>query len=404
MSSGPSLVPDRPGDDRNHSRDDHGDEDPYIPVRFAEAHRRAFPSARYAYLVASGHWPFLDDPEAVSDVVLPFLREQIGDAGGGVKAQGASRVASGKKRPSGGGAATANGASPIFEPFTVHGVEFANRIVRSSIGGRLAYYDGSVNPAWARFERRFAEHGVAAVISATMTVDDHRWAPLEYPKISQDRFIKPISEGVRGVQALGCRYILQIGDPGYQTQAGLFSEREDESSSSAGFDLLYGYRSVRRAMTAGEIEATVEGFGDAARRVREAGCDGVEVTASKGYLIHQFLNPGINRRTDRYGGSVENRFRLLQEVTTALGVDYLHISNGFGFPNPMETPGSFPVEDVTMFFNSLRHLSKKAAVRSTVLNLVPSPLLHRIGNIGWGYRRGMNLPDARLFKHEVGLP
>src|SRR5438105_13402878 len=115
----------------------------------------------------------------------------------------------------------------MFEPFAIHGVEFPNRLVRSSIGGRHSYYDGTVNAVWARFERRFAEHGVGAVISATMSVDDRRWAPLEYPKISQDRFVPRIAEGVRGVQALGAKYILQIGDPGYHTQAGLFSEPAD---------------------------------------------------------------------------------------------------------------------------------------------------------------------------------
>jgi 2,4-dienoyl-CoA reductase-like NADH-dependent reductase (Old Yellow Enzyme family) len=352
------------------------------------------------------------------------------------------------------------GVSPIFEPLTINGIEFRNRLVRSSIGGRLAYYDGTVNPAWVRFERRFAEGGVAAVVSATLTVDDHRWAPLEYPKISQDRFIKPIAEGVRGVQALGCRYILQIGDPGYHTQAGLFSEPEDGRSSSGGFDLLYGYRSVRRAMTIGEVEAAVESFRQAARRVREAGCDGVEVTASKGYLIHQFLNPGINRRRDRYGGSVERRFRFLKEIVEAvraevgrdflfgvrlsaqdfnylpvnvrwpptwplrnwwfgngldvtlqygrwlrdLGVDYLHVSNGFGFPNPKENPGSLPAEEIRLFFNSTRHLGAKAAARSTLLNTVPERMMVRLAGAGWGYRRGVNLPDARTFRREVGLP
>jgi len=352
------------------------------------------------------------------------------------------------------------GKSPIFEPLTINGVEFRNRLVRSSIGGRLAFYDGTVNPAWARFERRFAEGGVGAVVSATLTVDDHRWAPLEYPKISQDRFIKPIAEGVRGVQANGARYILQIGDPGYHTQAGLFSEPEDSASSSPGFDVLYGYRSTRRAMTVGEIERAVENFAQGARRVQEAGCDGVEVTASKGYLIHQFLNPGINRRRDRYGGSVERRFRFLREIVVAireqvgrgflfgvrlsaqdfnylpvnvrwppswplrdwwfgngldvtlqygrslrdLGVDYLHISNGFGFPNPKETPGRFPLEEARMFFNSTRHLSAKGRARAMLLNAVPSRAMERVANVGWGYRRGMNLPDAGAFRREVGLP
>ena len=348
---------------------------------------------------------------------------------------------------------------PIFAPLTINGVAFPNRLVRSSIGGRYAYYDGTVNPEWAHFETRFAEHGVGAIISATLTVNDRRWAPLEYPKISQDRFIAPISDGVRAVQALGTKYILQIGDPGYHTQAGLFSEREDALSASDGFDLLYGYRTWRRAMTVREIEEVVADFARAAVRVREAGCDGLEVTASKGYLIHQFLNPAINHRRDRYGGSPANRFRLLEEIVTAirsavgrdflfgirlsardfnytplnvrlplarplrnwwfgndidttlayghrlkdLGVDYLHVSNGFGFINPKESPGSFPAEEIRAFFNSTRHLSAKAAARSTLLNLMPASLRRALG-VGWHTRPGANLADAARFRREVGLP
>lgn len=352
------------------------------------------------------------------------------------------------------------GASPIFEPLAINGVELSNRLVRSSIGGRYAYYDGTVNPAWARFERRFAESGVAAIVSATLTVDERRWSPIEYPKISHDRYIRPIAEGVKAVQALGCRYIVQIGDPGYHTQASLFPEEQDGASASSGFDLLYGYRSFRSELSTAEIADVVERFAAAAVRVREAGCDGLEVTASKGYLIHQFLNPATNRRRDAYGGSVARRFRLLEEIVTAirealgrdflfgvrlsardfnhlpvnlrlpvtspvrswwfgndlaqtlgygrrlreLGVDYLHISNGFGFINPRENPGAFPLQELRLFFASVRHLSAKARLRSSVLNLIPLPVLRRLAGVGWDAPPGANLADAATFRREVGLP
>ncbi len=97
----------------------------------------------------------------------------------------------------------------IFEPITIKGVTFKNRILRSSMGGRMSYFDGSPSPAWARFETRFAEAGVAAVISTTISVDDRRCAPLNYPKISQDRFIPAFAAGVSSVQrmaaATSCR-------------------------------------------------------------------------------------------------------------------------------------------------------------------------------------------------------
>jgi 2,4-dienoyl-CoA reductase (NADPH2) len=348
----------------------------------------------------------------------------------------------------------------IFEPFTLRGLTFKNRLIRSSMGGRMAYYDGTVNEAFKRFERLFAEGGVGGIISATINVDPRRWSPLEYPQISHDKFIKPLADGIRKVHELDCRYIIQIGDAGYHTQTSLFSQEADEKSSSGGFDLLYGYRSVRKAMTTTEVEELVQQFGQAARRVRETGADGVEVTITKGYIVHQFLNPAINRRTDRYGGSFEKRFQLVREILTEvrkqvgadfvvgvrisghdynylplnirlpitlplrgylkgndieahltyakwardLGSDYLLVTNGFGFSNPKDQPGDLPVEEIKMFFNSTRHLSRKAASRATLVNLLPVPITRKVLGIGWKYREGANLADARRFKEEVGLP
>ena len=86
-----------------------------------------------------------------------------------------------------------------------------------------------------------------------------------------------------------------------------------------------------------------------------------------------------------------------------LGVDYLHVSNGYGFINPKENPGSFPLEEIRVFFNSTRHLGVKAAARSALLNAVPDAARRAIG-IGWRPDPGANLPDAGVFRRQVGLP
>ena len=215
----------------------------------------------------------------------------------------------------------------IFEPFTIKDVTFKNRLIRSSIGGRTAFYDGTVSNAWKNFELRFAQNGVAAIVSATLNVNPFRWSPLEYPQISDDKFVKHLREGITAIHGQGCRYIIQIGDGGSHVRTSLFSQAQDSFGPSPGFDLFYGYRSRRTQMTLADIEHSVSEFGSAARRVREAGADGVEVTASKGYLIHQFLNPAINRRHDDYGGSVAKRFRFLRQVIGAVraqvGPDFL---------------------------------------------------------------------------------
>jgi 2,4-dienoyl-CoA reductase-like NADH-dependent reductase (Old Yellow Enzyme family) len=348
----------------------------------------------------------------------------------------------------------------IFDEFTIKNITFKNRILRSSMGGRTAYYNGMVTPAWANFERRFAEGGIAGIISATIDIDDNRLSPLEYPKISHDRFIEPFQAGVRAVQELGCRYIMQIGDAGGHTQMSLFSEEADSMSASKTFDLIFGYRNHTTAMTRQQIEEEVIHFVEAARRVEKVGCDGLEITASKGYLIHQFLNPVTNRRKDEYGGSVEKRFRLLEEIVSrvrdavdkkflfgirlsavdynylpvnlrlpivfplrhyfmgnglpetieygkrlkALGVDYLHIDSGFGFINPKGNPGTYPIDAVKMFLNNTRHLSAKARFRSALVNLLPTPVARMILGAGWKFVPAINADFAKEFKAQVGLP
>ena len=348
----------------------------------------------------------------------------------------------------------------IFEPFTIRNLNFKNRIVRSSIGGRTSFYDGTVSTAFKNFEKKFAANDVAGIISATISVNDKRTSPMEYPKLSHDRFVKPLSEAVKAVQSYDCRYIIQIGDTGGHTHTSLFRQPEDAKSCSTMFDFAYGYQNRMIKMTTEEIEETVFNFAEAGRRVRETGADGLEITASKGYIIHQFLNPGINSRKDKYGGSFDKRFQLLEEIIRAtrkktgndfpigirlsssdynylplnlrlpvrfplknwyfgntvndyliyakklkeLGIDYLHIDMGYGFINPKGNPGKFPLHEMKMFYNSNRHLTAKAWIRASLLNVIPEFILNPIMNTGWKYIQGISADYSKLFKEETGLP
>ena len=100
------------------------------------------------------------------------------------------------------------------------------------------------------------------------------------------------------------------------------------------------------AMTQGMIDDVVAAFGTAARRVRDGGLDGVDIHASSGYLLHEFLSPALNKRTDQYGGSAENRLRLLLEVIAAVraavGND---IAVGVRLPNEDYVPGGLTAAD-----------------------------------------------------------
>jgi 2,4-dienoyl-CoA reductase (NADPH2) len=353
----------------------------------------------------------------------------------------------------------------VFSPFTINNVRFKNRVVRSSVGGRTSNYDGTLTDVWKNFEKRFADGGIAGIISTTFHVNQDRVSPLQYPSIARDEYIPYLRKYIAAIKQdqHDCRYIVQIGDPGYATYTSLFPEEQDSKSSSWGFDLGFGYCNTRTAMSIAEIERAIHDYTSAAGRVQTAGADGLEITATKGYLIHQFLNPGINRREDDWGGSVERRFRLLERIVQAvrrrigrdylfgirlsgadfnhsplalalfrwpwtfasreqrsgntketmlayakrlreLEVDYLHVVSGFGFPNPRDTPGRFPLDEVKIFFNSTRHLSFKAATRAALLNSLPGALARWFLNVDWKYEAGINLQFARDFRAACGLP
>lgn len=353
----------------------------------------------------------------------------------------------------------------VSDPIVINGVEFKNRILRSSVGGRTCNYDGTVTDVWNNFEKRFAEGGIGGIVSTTFHVTSERLSPLQYPSIADGKYVPYLKKFIPAIQNAGggCRYIVQIGDPGYTTYTSLFSEDSDAVSSSNGFDAAFGYNNMRRMMTPHDIEKSIGQYAEAAARVREAGADGIEITATKGYLIHQFLNPGINRRTDDWGGDKKNRFRFLEEIIKAvrakigpdyllgirlsgadyngsppalsllrtpwpllsherrvgneqaqmleyaeclqqLGVDYLHVVSGYGFPNPHDVPGPFPFDEIRMFFDSVRHLSFKAAVRATLVHFPASLLTRPLLSWGWDQKPEVNLPFAKAFKDKLTLP
>lgn len=350
------------------------------------------------------------------------------------------------------------------DEYTIKNVRFKNRILRSSVGGRTSNYDGTVTDVWKNFEKRFADGNVGGIISTTFHVNKDRVSPLQYPSIAEDKYVPYLKKYIEGIKRdrPDCRYLIQIGDPGYSTYTSLFAEDQDAKSSAAGFDFAFGYGNRRLPMTTAEIERAISDYAAAAERVRESGADGLEITATKGYLIHQFLNPGINRRTDDWGGDPDRRFRVLEKTVDAVRarvgsdylvgirlsaadfnysplqfslfrlpwasrwreqwfgndeaqmleyarrlhgkIDFLHVVSGYGFPNPRDTPGSFPTNEIKIFFNSTRHLSAKAEIRATLFNTLPNAFAHWLMNLGWKYRPAINLEFARRFKNDIGLP
>ncbi|MFD8141951.1 alkene reductase [Streptomyces sp. NPDC059708] len=134
-----------------------------------------------------------------------------------------------------------------------------------------------------------------------------------------------------------------------------------------------------RELTAAEIRETVSDYASAARNAVEAGFDGVELHGANGYLIHQFLAPGSNLRTDEWGGTVENRVRFAAEVVAAVAAEIgadrtaLRISPGNGF-NDIDEPDPRPVyealvKEADRLGLAYLHIMEPAGTRAITLAL-----------------------------------
>ncbi len=77
----------------------------------------------------------------------------------------------------------------IFDKVSIGNLEFKNRILRSSVGGRASNWDGKATEIWKNFEKRFASGGIGGIISTTLNVDETRKSPLQYPSLAQDKYI-----------------------------------------------------------------------------------------------------------------------------------------------------------------------------------------------------------------------
>lgn len=221
----------------------------------------------------------------------------------------------------------------LFEPITVGGVEIPNRIVRSAHGTHLMGED-----LIAYHEAR-AKGGVG--MSTIQATSVHPSAPGGIP-LWRDSCMPFLEEIGQRVHQHGMKLFHQLYHPG--AGYGEAMGAAEHWSASEVPNPMAGVVPVAISKT--QIDDLVQHFAEAARRVRDAGLDGVDIHASSGYLLHEFLSPALNKRTDEYGGSAENRIRLLMEVITAIrdAVGDSNFAVGVRLPNEDYVPGGLSAE------------------------------------------------------------
>lgn len=200
----------------------------------------------------------------------------------------------------------------LRSPFTLRGVTFRNRIF-SSGHQTLLSKSGRVSDALVAYHVARARGGAGLIVSEAISVHESAYFNQSVPCGYLDETVPGFRKLADALHAHDCRIIGQLFHPG----AEVASFREDGTRPVAWAPSAHEqerYLVSARPMPVALIEDVIEGYGDTAARMVEAGFDGVEVMAHHGYLPIQFINPRINHRDDDYGGSFDNRMRFLNAV------------------------------------------------------------------------------------------
>ena len=205
--------------------------------------------------------------------------------------------------------------SKIFEQGKIGNVTFKNRLVMSPMGTSLADMDGSPSEDMIAFYEARAIGGAGLIIPEITRVNDvHGVGMMRQLSVSKDRHIEGFAKLAASVHKHGTKIFIQLHHPGRETVTALIG---GPVVSASAIPCKY-LQQETRALSTEEVKALIQQFIDGGVRVKKAGCDGVELHAAHGYLLQQFLSPYTNKREDEYGGSFENRLRMITEIIQGL--------------------------------------------------------------------------------------
>ncbi len=210
----------------------------------------------------------------------------------------------------------------LFDETSIKGMLLNNRLVRSATWEGMCAPDGRPTQKLAAYYGNLARGGVGLIITGYAYVrPDGKQLPGQLG-VYDDAFAEELVALAGAVHRESGRICLQLVHVGGQTMAKV-AGRQPVAPSAVAVDQ---YPETPAELSMEDIAALVTCFADGARRARSAGFDAVQLHAAHGYLINQFLSPLTNRRQDAYGGSIENRCRLLMEVyravRSAVGKDF----------------------------------------------------------------------------------
>ena len=202
----------------------------------------------------------------------------------------------------------------LFTPITLpNGTTIKNRFFKSAMSEGMGTRDFQPKKNIATLYKRWAEGGTGLIITGNIMVDPKGTAEPGNIVFDKNSNMEILKDWANQGQQHGAKVMVQLNHPGKQAPKTVSKQTVAPSAIPLGNGLNKLF-STPRALTTSEVEELVQKFVTSAKVAKEAGFSGVQIHAAHGYLISQFLSPHDNRRTDKYGGSLENRMRFLKEI------------------------------------------------------------------------------------------
>ncbi len=217
----------------------------------------------------------------------------------------------------------ASSSPKLLEPFELQGLKLQNRIAMAPMTRARAGKERIANQLMAEYYAQRASAGLIITEATTISEQANGWN--ESPGIYSDAMTDGWRQVVDAVHSQGGKVFMQLWHCGRASHSDFHHGQPAVAPSAIKINGDYIHTptgkqpyEVPRALERDEISGIVSDYRKAAERAQRAGFDGIEIHSANGYLLDTFLQSKTNLRTDRYGGSVENRTRLICEVVQAV--------------------------------------------------------------------------------------
>jgi N-ethylmaleimide reductase len=277
----------------------------------------------------------------------------------------------------------------LFDPIKIGAIDAPNRILMAPLTRGRATRSHVPTPLMAEYYSQRASAGLIITEATGISQQGLGWPSA--PGLWSGDQVSAWTSIVQSVHAAGGRIVAQLWHMGRLVHPDFLGGRPPVSASATTAPArAHTYEGSKpyaesRALTAEEIKQVIDDYRTAAEHAVAAGFDGVQLHAANGYLIDQFLRDGTNKRTDSYGGTIENRIRLLTDVTRALigvvGADRTGVrlspnddpqGCGDSDSEPLFTQAALALNSLKIAFLEMRASRPESSFRPAVRQLVPA--------------------------------